>query len=79
MTAIDLPTAILRGEDELPFVELGDGSTLQLLQVDIDQGLWVIRTKFYPGHDGGHAQAHRRRVRLHARPGRGSTSSTRTT
>ena len=49
MTAIDIPTAILRGEDELPFVDLGDGSTLQLLQVDIGQGLWVIRTKFTPG------------------------------
>ena len=49
MTTIDIPTAILRGEDELPFVDLGDGSTLQLLQVDVDQGLWVIRTKFRPG------------------------------
>ncbi|MGQ0431248.1 MAG: 2,4'-dihydroxyacetophenone dioxygenase family protein [Microthrixaceae bacterium] len=49
MTAIDLPTAILRNEAELPFVELGDGSTLQLLQVDVDQGLWVVRTRFAPG------------------------------
>jgi quercetin dioxygenase-like cupin family protein len=49
MTAIDIPTAILRGEHELPFVDLGDGSTLQLLQVDVDQGLWVIRTKFQAG------------------------------
>ena len=49
MTAIELPTAILRAESELPFVDLGDGSTLQLLQVDVDQGLWVIRTKFAAG------------------------------
>lgn len=49
MTAIDVPTAILRNESELPFVELGDGSTLQLLQVDLDQGLWVVRTRFAPG------------------------------
>ncbi|MGQ0831456.1 MAG: 2,4'-dihydroxyacetophenone dioxygenase family protein [Microthrixaceae bacterium] len=49
MTAVELPTAILRHESELPFVPLGDGSTLQLLQVDIDQGLWVIRTRFTPG------------------------------
>lgn len=49
MTDVAIPTAILRGESELPFVDLGDGSTLQLLQVDIDQGLWVIRTRFTPG------------------------------
>lgn len=49
MTALDLPTAILRSESELPFVDLGDGSLLQLLQVDVDQGLWVIRTKFAAG------------------------------
>ena len=49
MTAIDIPTAILRHEEDLPFVDLGDGSTMQLLQVDVDQGLWVIRTKFQAG------------------------------
>lgn len=49
MSLIDIPSAIHRGESELPFVDLGDGSLLQLLQVDIDQGLWVIRTKFQPG------------------------------
>jgi len=49
MTAATVPTANLRREEELPFVDLGDGSTLQLLQVDVDAGLWVIRTKFQPG------------------------------
>lgn len=49
MSVVDIPTAILRAESELPFVDLGDGSTLQLLQVDIDQGLWVVRTRFSPG------------------------------
>ena len=44
-----IPTAIHRGEDELPFVDIGQGSTLQLLQVDIDQGLWVVRNRFAPG------------------------------
>jgi quercetin dioxygenase-like cupin family protein len=43
------PQAIHRGEQELPFVDLGDGSTLQLLQVDLDAGLWVIRNRFKPG------------------------------
>lgn len=49
MTFTDIPSAIHRGEDELPFVDIGNGSTLQLLQVDIDAGLWVVRTRFQPG------------------------------
>ncbi|HJR24701.1 MAG TPA: 2,4'-dihydroxyacetophenone dioxygenase family protein [Acidimicrobiales bacterium] len=49
MTDLAVPTAILRHEEELPFVDLGDGSTLQLLQVDVDAGLWIIRTRFKPG------------------------------
>lgn len=49
MTVLDVPTAILRHEDELPWVDLGDGSTLQLLQVDVEAGLWVVRTRFQPG------------------------------
>jgi len=44
-----IPRAIHRGEDELPFVALGDGTHLQLLQCDEQLGLWVIRTRFEPG------------------------------
>lgn len=43
------PTAIHRGEDELPFVDIGDGTLLQLLQVDLAQGVWVVRNRFAPG------------------------------
>lgn len=50
MTTIDTsPAAILRHEDELPFVDIGDGSLLQVLQVDLAQGIWVIRNRFVPG------------------------------
>lgn len=49
MTTLGVPRALHRGEDELPFVPLGDGSHLQLLQVDVEGGLWVIRTRFEPG------------------------------
>jgi quercetin dioxygenase-like cupin family protein len=49
MTLVDIPQALHRGETELPFVSLGDGTHLQVLQIDIDAGLWVIRTKFDPG------------------------------
>ena len=48
-TLPDIPAAIHRGEDELPFIDLGDGTHLQLLLADIDEGLWIIRTRFEPG------------------------------
>ena len=56
MTATEIPLALHRGESDNPFVDLGDGSTLQLMQVNIDAGLWVIRTKFQPGYK---VQTHR--------------------
>src|SRR5690606_31564340 len=43
------PSTIHRGEDELPFIDVGDGVTLQLLQVDLAQGIWVLRNRFAPG------------------------------
>jgi 2,4'-dihydroxyacetophenone dioxygenase len=50
MTMLEgIPKALHRGEEELPFVDLGDGVQLQVLQVDLDAGLWVIRNKFAPG------------------------------
>ena len=50
MTQFTLPAALHVGTSDLPFVDLGDGSTLQLLHVDVEAGLWVIRTKFQPGY-----------------------------
>jgi 2,4'-dihydroxyacetophenone dioxygenase len=50
MTAIDIPVALHRGENDLPWVDLGDGSAMQLLQVDVEAGLWVVRTRFAPGY-----------------------------
>ncbi len=44
-----IPIANHRGEDELPFVRFTDGVDFQLMQVDIDLGLWIVRTKFAPG------------------------------
>lgn len=41
--------AMLRVEQDLPFVDLGDGSEMQLLQVDLAQGLWIVRMRFNPG------------------------------
>jgi quercetin dioxygenase-like cupin family protein len=49
MTILEVPKALHRSESELPFVDLGDGTELQLLQVDVEAGLWVIRSRFAPG------------------------------
>jgi 2,4'-dihydroxyacetophenone dioxygenase len=50
MTILEgLPRAIHRGEDECPFVDAGDGVQLKVVQVDLEQGLWVIRNRFAPG------------------------------
>lgn len=47
--AFPVPGALHRGENELPFVAYQPGVTFQLLQADIEAGLWVIRVRFEPG------------------------------
>jgi len=48
--AFDLaPTAIHRGERDLPFVTLPDSIRMQVLQIDLANGVWVIRSLFPPG------------------------------
>lgn len=50
MTSIEtVPSAILRHEEDLPFVDLGGGVELQVLQVDLSNGVWIIRNRFQPG------------------------------
>lgn len=36
-------------DEDLPWVSLPDGSKLQVLQVDLNQNLWVVRNRFKPG------------------------------
>jgi quercetin dioxygenase-like cupin family protein len=38
------------GSDELPWMEIGGGAGLQLLHVDLNQGLWVSKTRLPPGY-----------------------------
>lgn len=47
--AISAPETVHRGIDDLPFVSLRDGTDIQLVQVDLATGIWVLRTKFRPG------------------------------
>jgi quercetin dioxygenase-like cupin family protein len=49
MTTTDrspLPTAVHFGADDLPFVDIGDGSQLKVLQVDAAQELWIVENIF---------------------------------
>ena len=43
------PPTVHRGEKDLPFVQAGEGNDLQLLQVDLAQGIWIVRNRFDPG------------------------------
>src|SRR5947209_12558898 len=52
MTAIQTaPEAVHRGADELPFVEIGNGNKLKVIQVDENQGLWIVENIFQAGFD----------------------------
>ena len=44
-----VPAALHRGEAEIPFVRFDEGTDMQVLQVDIEGALWVIRTRIRPG------------------------------
>jgi 2,4'-dihydroxyacetophenone dioxygenase len=57
------PTALHRGEADLPFVDLGDAGQLQLLQVDLANGVWIIRNLFAPGTT---VQMHKHTGHVHA-------------
>jgi len=57
------PTAVHRSPAELPFVDIGEGATLQLVQVDLANGVWVIRNEFQPGYT---VPKHRHTGQVHA-------------
>lgn len=38
------------GAEEAPWMEAGDGSAIQLLHVDLTQGLWISKSRIPPGH-----------------------------
>ena len=44
-----IPEALHRAENDLPFVEYQEGVVFQLLQADVEAGLWVVRVRFQPG------------------------------
>lgn len=44
------PEAVHLGADDLPFVDIGDGSLLRVLQVRPKEGLWIIENIFQAGY-----------------------------
>ena len=45
------PLAVHLGEEEIPFVDIGDGSLLRVLQVKTGEGLWIIENIFQAGYE----------------------------
>ena len=48
---MNIPEAIHFGADDLPFVDIGDGSLLKVLQVKRGEGLWIIENIFQAGYE----------------------------
>ena len=48
--ATPLTKATHRGADDLPFVEIGDGNKMKVIQVDTGLGLWIVENIFQPGY-----------------------------
>ena len=44
------PTAVHIGADELPFVDIGDGNKLKVIQVKVTEGLWIVENIFQTGY-----------------------------
>ena len=45
------PEAVHIGRDDLPYVDIGDGSQLRVLQVKPKEGLWVVENIFQAGYE----------------------------
>lgn len=43
------PSALHRGEDDLPWIDDGRGTQTKLLAAKIREGLWIVRARFAPG------------------------------
>lgn len=44
-----IPAALHRGASEMPFVEFDPGVEMQVVHVDVESGLWVVRMRMQPG------------------------------
>lgn len=46
-----IPEAVHIGRDDLPYVDIGDGSQLRVLQVKPKEGLWIVENIFQAGYE----------------------------
>ena len=46
-----VPPALHRGADELPFVEIGGGNKLKVIQIDAAEGLWIVENIFQTNYE----------------------------
>lgn len=62
MSLIDFPKPTVGhvGDDDVPWVDAGDGIELKVLRIDLENGLWAVRNRFAAGvqlprhrHTGG--------------------------
>ena len=45
------PEAVHIGRDDLPYIDIGDGSKLRVLQVKAAEGLWIVENIFQAGYE----------------------------
>lgn len=55
-TTESIPQALHLGAEDLPFVEIGDGNKLKVIQVKPEEGLWIVENIFQAGYE---VQRHR--------------------
>jgi quercetin dioxygenase-like cupin family protein len=51
MAMVEAPSALHVGADELPFVDIGGGSLLKVIQVKEREGLWIVENVFQAGYE----------------------------
>jgi 2,4'-dihydroxyacetophenone dioxygenase len=52
MTLLEnIPAAVHIGADDLPFVDIGDGSKLKVVMVREPEGLWIVENVFQAGYE----------------------------
>ncbi len=50
-TTESAPRAVHLGAAELPFVDIGDGNKLKVIQVKREEGLWIVENIFRAGYE----------------------------
>jgi 2,4'-dihydroxyacetophenone dioxygenase len=48
---VTTPEAVHIGRDDLPYIDIGDGSKLRVVQVKPAEGLWIVENIFQAGYE----------------------------